>query len=110
MARSAPEHTRRVAETNAFALEGLEDPAPQLGLRGKAMRGVDLDREPEAQVGLAEADDALDFGRLERPAALRGPLGPDAIERGERVVDVGVVADAHVQHRPAPALAVVDER
>ena len=83
--------------------------APQLGLRGKAMSGVDLDREPEAQIGLAEADDALDFGRLERPAALRRPLRPDAVERGERAVDVGVVADAHVEHRPAPALAVVDE-
>ena len=34
---------------------------------------------------------------------------PMRAERSEGAVDVGVVADAHVQHRPAPALAVVDE-
>ena len=73
------------------------------------MSGVDLDREPEAQIGLAEADDALDLGRLEAPGRSPPPTPPRCGERGERAVDVGVVADVHVQHRPAPALAVVDE-
>src|SRR5262249_37155791 len=94
----------------SLAREGLLDAPPELGLRGEAADRLHLDHETQAEVAaVAEAHDALDLGRLEGQPAVPRPVGADRLEDGEGPTDVGLLSDGHVDHRPRPALVVVDE-